>query len=604
MNRSIYYILFLISFFLSLIFTGCEEDNVDSQENYFVEFLIKASDNPNLIERDIVGTIEGQTITLEVSDQLDLTKLVASFLRQGGSVYVGDERQIPGVTVNDFSKPLVYSIVTDKGSRIDYQIKVVKVSDSEISFSSFAFLKENNTLLTRDYSGVISGDVIEFVMPSITRNLVATFETDAAEVLVKGIAQKNGITMNDFTQSVTYTLISEKGVKKSYTVSVSWSSPIPHIEIKTDQNAPIVSKVDYIYADLVVTANGWGSDFTGRTRIRGRGNSTWGLPKKPYRLKLDEDASILNLAPEKDWVLLANYLDPTLMMNAVAFKIGELLELRFTNHAIPVNVTINGTYAGSYMLTEQVERSKSRVDIHKEKGVLLELDINYDEDYQFISNSYALPVMIKDPDLSDFDGVERDELFQKIKSDFNQFEQTVASPLFPASNYKDYIDVESLVKYLITYNLTQNMEINHPKSTYMYKDAEGKYFMGPIWDFDWAFDYEGKGVHFTSTTNPLFRKLGSSSTGFTFFSRFLEDPEFRALYKVTWQKFRTEKFPFLLEYIDFYAAHMTDSQMNDYQTWKQSSNYPGTTNYPAKINQLKSWLEGRAYYIDTYVSGF
>ena len=268
MNRSIYYILFLISFFLSLIFTGCEEDNVDSQENYFVEFLIKASDNPNLIEKDIVGTIEGQTITLEVSDQLDLTKLVASFLRQGGSVYVGDERQIPGVTVNDFSKPLVYSIVTDKGSRIDYQIKVVKVSDSEISFSSFAFLKENNTLLTRDYSGVISGDVIEFVMPSITRNLVATFETDAAEVLVKGIAQKNGITMNDFTQSVTYTLISEKGVKKSYTVSVSWSSPIPHIEIKTDQNAPIVSKVDYIYADLVVTANGWGSDFTGRTRIR------------------------------------------------------------------------------------------------------------------------------------------------------------------------------------------------------------------------------------------------------------------------------------------------------------------------------------------------
>lgn len=601
MNKLIHNILLFISFSMSLSFMGCEDDRTDEKQDYFLNFQIKASVNPTLISKDIVGRIEGRKITLEVPEHLDLSRLIVSFDHSGEDVYVGEKLQIPGKTPNDFTHPLVYTVTTKGGSRIDYAVEIITVADTGNTFVSFRFLKENNPLLAQDYLGIITGERIELTLPSVTRNLAATFETDAAEVIVSGVAQKNSISLNDFSKSVTYTLVSEKGVKNSYTVSVTWSSPIPHLVIDTDQHAKIESKDEYLYADLTVTANGWGSDYSGRTRIKGRGNSTWGLPKKPYRLKLDEDVSILNLAAEKDWVLLANFIDPTLMLNAVAFKIGEMLELKYTNHAIPVDVTINGAYAGSYMLTEQVERSKSRVDIHKKNGVLLELDINYDEDYKFMSNNYSLPVMVKDPDLNDFEGVEKEELFQKIKSDFHQFEDEVASALYPNSKYKDYIDIESLVKYLITYNLTQNMEINHPKSTYMYKDEEGKYFMGPIWDFDWAFDYEGTGVHFGGLDKALFRRLGSSSTGYTFFSRFMEDPEIKALYKVTWQKFRTEKMASLLAYIDFYAAHITDSQKKDYQAWKQAPNYPGTTNYTYKINQLKNWLEGRANYIDSYV---
>ena len=292
------------------------------------------------------------------------------------------------------------------------------------------------------------------------------------------------------------------------------------------------------------------------------------------------------------------------MLNAVAFKIGRLLDLQYTNHAIPVDVTLNGKYAGNYMLTEQVERSKSRVNIHKEKGVLLELDTNYDEDFQFISNNYGLPVMIKDPDLDDFSEEVAVELFNKIKDDFHLLENAIASDQFPNTNYKDYIDIESLVKYLIVYNLTHNMEINHPKSTYMHKDETGKYFMGPLWDFDWAFDYEGTGIHFGSYSKPLFRSLTSNSTGYTFFTRIMEDPEVKELYRATWEKFSAENMDSLLEYIDFYSAHVTESQHNDYQTWSIIPNFPGTLNYSSKVIQLKSWLIGRATYIDNYVKDF
>lgn len=476
--------------------------------------------------------------------------------------------------------------------------------NSIIELNSFGFLNENNQLLTQNYIGVITDNQIEITIPSVTQKLIATFETNASKVIVNGLEQTSNVTLNDFSKPIIYTLVSEDGTKEFYTIKINWISPIPHIKINTDQNADIVLKDVYLNADIEITANGWGEDFEGRTRIRGRGNSTWGLPKKPYRLKLDDDAVILGLAEEKDWILLANYLDPTLMLNAVAFKIGRLLDLQYTNHAIPVDVTLNGKYAGNYMLTEQVERSKSRVNIHKEKGVLLELDTNYDEDFQFISNNYGLPLMIKDPDLDDFSEEVAVELFNKIKDDFHLLENAIASDQFPNTNYKDYIDIESLVKYLIVYNLTHNMEINHPKSTYMHKDETGKYFMGPLWDFDWAFDYEGTGIHFGSYSKPLFRSLTSNSTGYTFFTRIMEDPEVKELYRATWEKFSAENMDSLLEYIDFYSAHVTESQHNDYQTWSIIPNFPGTLNYSSKVIQLKSWLIGRATYIDNYVKDF
>jgi hypothetical protein len=92
---------------------------------------------------------------------------------------------------------------------------------------------------------------------------------------------------------------------------------------------------------LAVNGRGGYEDYTGKTEVKGRGNSTWGYPKKPYRLKLNKKAEICGLGKAKNYVLLANHLDPTLMLNSVAFKIGRLLELPFTNHAIPVDVVLN-----------------------------------------------------------------------------------------------------------------------------------------------------------------------------------------------------------------------------------------------------------------------
>ena len=166
------------------------------------------------------------------------------------------------------------------------------------------------------------------------------------------------MTKNDFSSPVVYQFIMRNGETFQYTVKAEFLlSAIPELTITTTDPsiAEIPSKDYYLEGTLAVNGRGGYEDYTGKNEVKGRGNSTWGYPKKPYRLKLNKKAEICGLGKAKNYVLLANHLDPTLMLNSVAFKIGRLLELPFTNHAIPVDVVLNGIYKGSYLLTEQIE---------------------------------------------------------------------------------------------------------------------------------------------------------------------------------------------------------------------------------------------------------
>ena len=109
---------------------------------------------------------------------------------------------------------------------------------------------------------------------------------------------------------------------------------VAKITIDVDNNMAVTSKKDYRGCNIKIESDNDEWDYEGRGRIRGRGNSTWEwYPKKPYRLKLDEKASILGLAEEKDWVMLANYRDPTHLMNTFVFEMGNGLGIPYTIHS-------------------------------------------------------------------------------------------------------------------------------------------------------------------------------------------------------------------------------------------------------------------------------
>lgn len=459
------------------------------------------------------------------------------------------------------------------------------------SMLEFMITRDNNGSLGADILFTVKEDSITASAPDIyNKKLKPSFTTDAGSVQAGGEEQESTVSEQDFTNVVAYTLKSASGMLKRYYAKINWEQDsLPHIYIDTEGGAAIHSKEVYVNATIQVDGKGKYADYTGTTQIRGRGNSTWGMPKKPYRLKLSTKSEMFGLSAEKDWVLLANYLDPTLMLNAVAMKIGQQLELPYTNHIIPVNVTLNGSYIGSYNFTEQVEVEFNRVNVGDE-GLLLELDVYYDEDFQFRSQDFNLPVMVKSPDL------ESQEEIVPIAQQFDALTALLAASSFPDNGYKDQFDIESLAGFLIVHMLTDNQELNHPKSTYMHKSTSGKFTMGPIWDFDWAYGYEGGGTHFVSANRAFFWNGGGIGTHF--FERFLSDPEFTSLLKEKWSVYRASSFPELIQFVEHYSVQIRSAKNEDYKKWKT-----GDTDFMKDVANLRSWLLQRAAYLDGYIQG-
>ncbi len=389
-------------------------------------------------------------------------------------------------------------------------------------------------------------------------------------------------------------LISFSGCKKKADDVVVTPDPpkdkafLPRLDIATTANAPINSTDIYVPTTISIDGLDAFDDYKGSAQIRGRGNSTWNLPKKPYKFKLDEKASLLDMASEKDWVLLANYLDGTHLLNAVAMKAGQLMNLPFTNHIEPVEVYLNGQYQGLYMLTEQIEVKKNRVNIG-DNGILLQLEQYFDEDWKFRSTAYRLPVMIMHPELTDAKELE------PIITQFEQMEALVARPDFPNNTILDFLDAESVANYFLVNMLCDNRELNHPKSTFLYKTKTGKWTMGPIWDFDWAYAYEKTQRHFSTFDQSML--WSPPSTGTRFFTRLMTIPAVKIAMKQKWADFKVQKLPALLTYVDQYALLIEDARARDYQKWKR-----GNLDFKNDVATLKSWLKNRAGYMDEFMS--
>jgi len=472
------------------------------------------------------------------------------------------------------------------------------LSDSK-SLLSFKIEKAYNHKLTEDIiADIVEQDIVIQIPEEVGPDqLIATFTHNGKNVLVNEVIQQSGVSENNFFNELTYVVEAANGSTTTYLVKANITSApqadvVPHIYITIAGNAEIVSKDKYLDATIKIDGQGIFPDYEGTTRIKGRGNSTWYQPKKPYRIKLDDKASLLGLAEEKDWVLLANYLDETLMLNAVAMKIGKQLDMPYTNSIIPVDLSINGTYRGSYMFTEQVEVSKTRINI-EDGGEHLELDVNYDEPpYQFKSDRLKLPVMIKYPELEDLEKKEAEATFEKMKSDFNAFEHTIFLSDFPSSN-PSVIDITSVADYLIVNLLTANGEIGHPKSVKMYRPKNEPYYMGPIWDFDWAFSYDGQSTHFHS-----FNEKTISLSDQSFFGRLLANEQTKALFKSRWAVYKRDRLPLLLSYIDSYADIIEESWEKDRIRWGKSDR----PDFRQLIDKLKNWIKGRAQYMDRFAA--
>jgi hypothetical protein len=380
-------------------------------------------------------------------------------------------------------------------------------------------------------------------------------------------------------------------VEKNYLDPASVNTGLPIITINTEGGKIIDSRENYINAAVTISdPNDHGNDLEKtETQIRGRGNTTWWYPKKPYRIKFNDKQMLFGLTKAKSWVLLANHQDPTLMMNTIAFELGRRMELPYTNHAVHVELILNGVYEGSYVLTEQVQVGKGRVDIDEDKGFLVELDSYYDEEPKFTTSIYKLPVMIKSPeDLTNPAG------YDFVKTAINELETALYNSAGPSpdSAYHDLIDIESVAKFFLINQITGNSEAGIPKSVYMYKDKgdKKKISMGPLWDFDWGFGYSGDGnVYFESSSYPV--------NWHPFFKRFFDDPVFVETYIKIWDQYINDIRGIVL-FIEETAARLEMSRRANFSVWQWNNN----PNYTNEINKMQNWWNNRISYLTNTIN--
>ncbi|MGL5317820.1 MAG: CotH kinase family protein [Bacteroidales bacterium] len=455
---------------------------------------------------------------------------------------------------------------------------------------------KNSSVLTQDLNGLILKDSIAlpFNYTPKSLKLIPSIETNADEVMFC-IGQDTIRDLNqtiDFSKNIECLLRNKTGKSKSYKIQTRSNNGIPVVYIHTVGSAPIVSKDYYVGANIRFEGLGAYPSMEAAGKMKGRGNSTWGYPKKPYRIKFNEIQELAGFPAHKDWVLLANYIDPSLIKNALAFKISSVLDMEWSNRNVSVDTYLNGEYNGNYPLCEQIEISPNRVNIAELQesditgelvtgGYLLELDSYFDEDQKFRSSVRNLPVMIKDPELNDIQ-------FSWIKNHFNQVEQILYSDNFldPVNGYRKYIDTESFIKWWLVYELMINDEPKHPKSSYMSKDRNSKFKMATVWDFDWYVDWK--------------QTDGWINKSHIWYDRLFMDPQFVSEVKEIWNKNKGALTTEINNLLAQKEKEMALSAQKNKEVWHKND---GSSNkFNMTIQEMKLFFSKRLPWMDTAIN--
>lgn len=384
-------------------------------------------------------------------------------------------------------------------------------------------------------------------------HLVPTFTTTAgAKVYYNGEQVVSGETSIDFSQPVEFVV--KAGIDEvTYTVDIR-NSGLPVVVLSQNGREGTVlwsgagikvndkpAEFDDIMTSSIAVYNADGTvDLEEATcAFRLRGNSSYGFPKKPFAIKLNSAANILGIMPEggshKRWVLLANYIDRSLMRNAIINKLANLSidAWKNTEGAEPgliwnpsgqsVELVIDGRHVGNYYLTEQVKIDEHRLNINEpwddktntsfaESGYLLELEDSYDEDGKFLTKRY-IPVLFKDETPDSYRNTIRDkfiEMEQYLKTGAESRSVTESDDAFAAAF--EHMDLSSWIDNWLLHEIAMNAEYKHPKSVYMYMNGDSKIFGGPVWDFDYQTFPNVSGVN---AINNMYKSKNPPAYNFT-----------------------------------------------------------------------------------------
>lgn len=573
--------------------------------------------------------------------QLTTGKTYQGFITILPTVMTGDKISITVLTDNhkaeftapclaDFEAECVYNIpltLKEFAKKAEFGYKEVelpsitsfgfKVADNEgkILDNKLTWNSSNNPQFDKvtSHTATIEGNNISLTIPYLYDfKLKPDFTVGTGvRVTVNGKEQQSGETEVDFTHPVTYTVTSGD-VSRDYTVSIT-NTGLPVVVIKQSKSGDFsevkqgsfLNKVtvnnfvdfrirgkdtEWVTDDqmTIYNADGTLDVKTANCGVRLRGNTSQAYPKKPFAVKFVEKQKVLGMPKHKRWVLLANWLDHSMIRNAVALDLAHAIESAWKNsssieagipwnvHGQNVELVIDGHHVGNYYLCEQIKIGSNRLNIQdayedvkadglveatlENCGYLLELDNNYDETYKFITSHYSVPFMFKDDVLDD-------GIFNQVKAKIQGIEDNIYNGKYSEA-YKD-MDINTVIDQWFIWELSMNHEFLDPRSVYYYMNGNGKLCAGPVWDFDRATFQNVKNAESQGSSGDRLKpydqwicwsaspKSGGTeysmgkSTSCIFYPALVKDPIFQAKVKERWDVM----YPYLQDVVNNIRAY-------------------------------------------------
>ncbi len=439
-----------------------------------------------------------------------------------------------------------------------------------------AFLIENNVI----HIIVPNGADLTNVTPEFTHNGKAVYIGDNNHEQESG---KQTFDLSNFAEPLIYRIVSDSGKEQKWKVNIY---DLPVLMLNTPQREPITSKEERTEGCRLRAFDTDGRmEDLGTAGVKGRGNTTWMLEKKPYNIKLDEKHKLFGMPNSKHWILLANsYYDRTQLHNTIAFEMARLTDFPWVPEGRFIELIFNGEHKGLYYLCEKIRAGKNKINITEMTsddnsdeaitgGYLLESYIAYDYDgvnpfktkyynRTGYDNNYILAWEIKEPD----EDIRTQQQYNYIVSAMNKMEEVIADDeLVKKGIYRDLLDIESAINWFLVEEIAANEEASRTKNFTLYKDRGDKFRVGPPWDFDaWTFGQAGTDAYMCRFWSFYYPQL-------------LKDPVFVKRFKEKWAIYKPiwiERIPEFMttQYLMIYRSAIRNEKMWD--NWHSINQYP------------------------------
>ena len=393
-------------------------------------------------------------------------------------------------------------------------------------------------------------------------------------------------------------------VKSQLQVPLASMRPTLRIQLPQGKQEEDLFYEDYTRGSATIQHDAHGiyktTSITSPLGIRTRGHSTRFMPKRPYRIRFDENTSLFGMKSAKNYILLANYLDRSLVRNSLMVYMSKLLDSPiYTLDYRFVDLYFNQSYRGQYLLIERVEFQENRLDIEPnltldDAGFMVELDFQVyvqnqgNENLEWFKMNDK-PYVIKEPNPIDTVGYQ----FRHTRFMNNYFHNT-RQALIEQRNYENFIDVENWIDYFLMQEIAKNVDVGWG-SVYMVKETGGKLKHMPLWDFDLAFgnaDYIPYG--------PEGHWGWANEEKNEFFTLMMRIPAIRARFKAKLIAYETTMLPLIIQYLNTNESRLAILSQSNFLTWPMDE-CDGWCPIPEPLRDLTT-INQQFNYLRTYLT--